>query len=667
MENDGSNDYIINDAYENPFHEMLEPRLACQYPMSGAIASETVNGNLNGSYGVLAPTFTAGPAIASDAKYGRGGGWANPDSLTATTSKVASMSGPIPSGSNQNPAGITGFPFTMSCWFRHTDTTVDIDPSGDSDSDGTLCTIIGVQNHNALYGASGMFARIQIRRRQTNSSLYRPGIWMRASISDGTTEVYEETDPTNSPWEAAMQDTLWHYVYMVVTGSHIQLYLDGVKIASKAHSVSFPTTPRFRLGVNTDWQSSLSHRAMQFSHASVYATSFSRTDGERHFNAMRHPLDMKVNYNASRYSTNLITKIGGTSTKTDAEQIEDDLGYSRSAKKAVHRHDGRWTNVIRINEPFFNSADGDNDDGESDHKICLPRHYSLAGTPPDANQRFRYNTHTATGGCFATTTNGEGVTMIAGWEGMFGPRTGSYSPAKFDYTCIIDWTGTGNTGGAGINRSWTYGTGAGGLAGGEGTSTTAEGSDGRDGFALSRISTAGASGTNRFAFYIPWETTASGGNTYLQQVESSSGSAKDWEYQSIGACADQSGLMLAVYNQPCLTESNHVTSLEPSNYQSQPDPAVAVTRINRNQCERVPRMLYCNRDTTNGNPPSDGNSEATDKGLYGPIAIFAQKIPDLAMQRILRVMHGQPQIRSRPSLRSPMRHFVCNGPTRSTK
>tara|TARA_Y100001963_G_scaffold145399_1_gene218947 strand:+ start:1820 stop:3943 length:2124 start_codon:yes stop_codon:yes gene_type:complete len=684
MLNDGSNDYLMNDAYGAPQDELMFPKLACHYPLTSTTATDIVQGGSNqGSYSVaggIVPDLSSGPAVAVSNLYGRGGGIANPTVMTSTTSKVASMTGPTPSASTPNPVGISGS-FSLACWFRITDTATSFNPSGDAGG-RTSITLVGIQNHDVSYAPKGFHARIVLQRRKESGADVIPGYWLRGEIGDdvsipdsGAAESSAETDPTATPYDAAVQNTLWHYAVMTVKPSAspgagtLALYLDGVLIQSRSYSgVLFPSTPQFRLSVNSTIGASTDYsiRDGQIAYVSAYNSLVSEADARRHFNSMRRPLDMKVNHNSyTCYSTEPMTSVGSLT--------ETDLTYCPSAQRAEHRHDNRWVNMIRLNNPLYDKSQPSMDNHIEDSHIGIPRHWELVsnsgGTDPaDGDQKHRFNTHVATGGyrinLSGSTKIGNGPTVIAGWDGINTPRNSAYptggDPGR-DHTVIVDFKGRGNRAGAVNQMNWSYS---------DGTSTSmedqteTEGIDGQDGFALSRLGDTSSATANKFEYYTPWETSS---DAKTQTIYSSDSTGASNRYQAIGCSGARTGLTFQVVNPSRHTSDNWSDNREAAGYENQDSPASDVYRMSRHQAAQVPRILYCNRydNGTDLDVPSNGNDHCVDQNRYGPIAVFGESLDDHEVTRLLRVMHGQPLIRTRPGLRSPLRHFQFTAPSRS--
>ena len=678
--NDGSNDYLMNDAYRSPQDEIMLPKLGCHYPLTTNVGppSEIVNGN-TGAYSTISPNFSTGPAIEIDSDLGRGGGIDNPDVLTSTTAKTVSVTGPAPSISNPNPAGIVGS-FSLACWFRINETATTFNSGGDTGG-RTNITLVGVQNHDTSYIAKGFFARLILQRRAESGAI--PGFWLRAEVGDdvsipnsGAAGTSVESNPSETPYDAAMQNTLWHYAVLTIKPSgtpgsgSLALYCDGVLIQNRTYSgIVFPATPRFRISVNDTIGASTDYsmRDGQIAYVSAYNSLISEQDAQRHFNSMRRPLDMKVNHNQHNniYSTEPMTRVGS--------MTEADLSYCPTAQRAEHRHDNRWVHMIRLNSPIYDKSDEPMDDDLENYYVSMPRHWELlteaGGTSlADPNQKHRFNTHVATGGyrinLFGSEKIGDGPTVLAGWDGINTPRESAYptgaTPGR-DHTVIVDLKGRGGRAGDVNQMSWKSS---------DGTSvsmednTETEGIDGRDGFALSRLGSTSSAVANKFEYYTPWETDT---QAKAQTLTSTDAAGKSNRFQAIGCGGARTGLTFQVVNPSRHTSDNWKEDRLPAGYDNQDSTPSDVYRMSRNQAPQVPRLLYCNRfdSAVDLDVPSVGNDLCVDQNRYGPIAIFGEALESHEVTRILRVMHGQPLMRTRPALRSPLRHFQLTAPTRS--
>tara|TARA_B100001059_G_scaffold183800_1_gene185251 strand:+ start:1068 stop:3164 length:2097 start_codon:yes stop_codon:yes gene_type:complete len=672
---DGSDKYILNEAYGPPRSELGKPGLSCHYPLTdGATlsATEIVQGatGLYNASGVLA----TGPAVALPASANRGPGYTNPSTVKTTALSTISMTSPTPDAGNPNPIGLNSSSYSLGIWYRINDTSVTFDPAGDDNTDPTSATLISIQNYSPSYSAKGYTARINLKRKQVGTAA--PGYWLEGEIDTaesipdaGSCSAQVTSDPAQTPWDASMQNTLWHYVVLVVTPTQMSLHIDGIQIAARSNTATFPATPRFRMSVNTTIgaSSTFQVRSGQFAYASVYGSALNYEDMYRHFNSMRRPLDIKVNYNENRYSTDQTDKIGGT-------QISD-LDYSPSSLTNQHRHDGRFAHMIRLDSPLFDSTDSAINEKLENHQVGIPRHWELTNTAgdevSDTDQKYRYNTHVAAGGwdLNAGASYGEaGVTMLCGWEGINSPRSSSYGSGEHDQTVIFDWRGTGSSGGGGINMTWSYSLGTSSIVG----QTVTYIVDGDDGFGLSRVGANGDSSVNRFEFYTPYESTTGIDNTYTQYKSTGNDVGKNWTFQAVGVSGWRNGISMQVINPNRISSSNESQNISPEQFENLPlddeDNPYNVSRMCRNQVPRNPRFLYCNRNDFETNPHTtvgQGVDNCVDQNRYGPMALIASRVSDQEMTRMLRLMHGQPLHRTRPALRGCVRHFQLNAPGRT--
>ena len=691
MVNDGTNDWLINDAFRSPFDELSFPKLACHYPLDDSVVAtpgttrEIVNGQI-GTYDQASPNFSAGPTSSISSVYGRNGGINNRDVLTSTTSKITTMMGPVPSSGYVNPVGIDGS-FSLACWFRINDLDTSFNPSGDTGG-RTNITLVGVQNYDSTYTAKGFTARLILQRRCESGAV--PGFWLRGEMSGadsipdaGSASASIETDPAATPYDAAMQNETWHYAALTVSVSStpgagtMALWIDGTKVQQRTYSgVTFPATPRFRIGINTTIGASTDYsmRDGQIAYVSAYKSPLTQIDQRRHYNSMRRPLDMKVNHNSfnNMYSTEPMTSVGSFT--------ETDLTHCPTAQRAEHRHDGRWVNMIRLNSPLYDSQNEAIDDELEQYNGALPRHWQLkpdaaspsTWTADDRDQDHRFNLMLATGGYRVSISGaaevGTGPTIIAGFDGVNAPRGSAYPTdsstpddqnAGRDHTVIWDMKGNGeNT----PRMTWTFSTGA---SASLEDNDLVEGIDGPDGFALSRTGAINDTSVNKFDFYCPWETTTEDRD---QTVSTSNSAGKSNTYQAIGAAAGRTGMTVQVVNPNGHTSDNYREDRTPSQYVGfVSDPEDTVYRVNRHGEPALPRFLYCNRNSNSSglDVPAQGNDFCVDQNRYGPIAVFGEALEPHQVTRILRVMHGQPLMRTRPGLRSPLRHFHLTAPTRS--
>jgi len=378
-----------------------------------------------------------------------------------------------------------------------------------------------------------------------------------------------------------------------------------------------------------------------------------------------------------------------------ASRTMDDLKWSSgdglflSSQKAKFRHGGRFANLYELNSPKLDLHDQDYDWSDltptlspKHQQTLTPRAWDIF--PPneadsdqlvDEVENYAWNTlvNAQTGGFwFGSASNqdhyqvGNGVTILTGWVGTVGTDAN---------TLILNHKGQAPDG------TLSYANWA---SCGPVSVDLPSAGDGHDGFCLYRRH-------NKFVFWTTYETKSSFTNPSLpiygeaveMFVDIGDGKLVDYEYQAMGVTVSpdigtppMTWCFMPPPNRGGHDEDQILTASGLPDWPS----GAALARFPRSQSAWYGTMHYTQHTYYDGT--GHGGSGETDTPIYwpefkihddddpedtsryGPIICISDAVDKGDMKRMLRVMHGQRLMRSRPALRGCNRHTAFVAPTR---
>ena len=671
-----------------------------------------------------------GPCQEISHAYGRGGGQPNPDvwkiDYTGTSDPPYAI-GTLPTSTgptdDQNPSGLVDETFTMSCWFRINDLATVWARDNSDDDDGTECCLMSV-GHYVLGGGtmspSGWNARMSVKR--TTASAPGPAgayYHLEGHLEDpdaGTSISAVARDDIHATYAFLLNDTDWHLLSVRFTENSITTLIDGVQVYYKTGTtISIPGTPRTRVAVNYntgyDGGTTITGcRDCQIAYASLQNEKIEVEDLRRHYSSMKRWFDHKVtDYHSTEPLASGSVHERSTAYADHVQQGRTDSKYSVACLKAQHRHDGRYANVIRLDNPFYSNTETDYDDDTGTIYIPQTRLVvsgPVAGAQGDMDENFfryekdRIQINTCGAAVYqevAAAANNLSiipgkVAVITGYDGHKhhpGPGISNYREFSFIFNFGIN-ADDGDSGHA-MHLHGDYAQ----PTGGNTVSLI------RGGWALWRDG-------NKFYFWAPYGISGDPaqasdyideymGNVSSQAPEShySTGSVVvDNRYQAIAFTCDHNDGILGMVEQPHVYPNGSDKVIEYLNTTSTGSGSPPVgfgdygsTFINTwPACEEAAPVrsmfvaLKCTTSMWTGIPYDDagalggqGDDDdavvdnryfATDRNRYGPTAICSKRIDEPNMRRIMRIMHGQRLHRTRPALRGCNRHFAFTAPSR---